>query len=67
MSAPSTAPLPECPVCEEMSVGIVVNGPDADAIQFSCGCPVPLEVVNAHLSGSPVDAATDATGRGDRK
>ena len=45
----------ECPKCGEASIAVVATGPDAENIQFSCGCPVPAEVLQELMSGAPFD------------
>lgn len=72
-SSPSEdPPAPaECPTCGETSRKITVTGPDAEDIRFSCGCPVPVEVMQALMSGCPFDdpleeGTADDDGRDER-
>jgi hypothetical protein len=70
-SSSTDPPAPtECPTCDATGVMVVVTGPDAEAIRFSCGCPVPVEVIQALMSGAPFDdalgAADDERTGGDR-
>lgn len=44
MSFSSPEPPAECPTCGAIGMIIVITGPDAEAIRFTCGCSVPVSV-----------------------